>query len=46
MSIHTKYPLYFAEVKDIVHPVLYLLSDKADLINGVTLLVDGGKSAM
>ncbi|KAI0216275.1 L-xylulose reductase [Lamellibrachia satsuma] len=32
------------EVKDIVHPVLYLLSDKADMINGVTLVVDGGRS--
>ncbi|KAK2174270.1 hypothetical protein NP493_814g00000 [Ridgeia piscesae] len=34
----------FLEVKDVVHPVLYLLSDKADMINGVTLMVDGGSS--
>ncbi|KAI0216274.1 L-xylulose reductase [Lamellibrachia satsuma] len=33
----------FAEVKDIVHPVLYLLSDKADMINGVALMVDGAE---
>ncbi|KAI0211725.1 L-xylulose reductase [Lamellibrachia satsuma] len=31
----------FAEVTDVVHPVLYLLSDKADMINGVTFNVDG-----
>ena len=37
--------VFFAEVKDVVHPVLYLLSDKADMINGVTLMVDGGRSA-
>ncbi|KAI0211723.1 L-xylulose reductase [Lamellibrachia satsuma] len=36
----------FAEVTDVVHPVLYLLSDKADMINGVTLNVDGGSSAV
>ncbi|KAI0229910.1 L-xylulose reductase [Lamellibrachia satsuma] len=34
----------FAEVKDIVHAVMYLLSDKADMINGVTLDVDGAPS--
>ena len=33
---------YFPEVKDVVHPILYLLSDKADMINGVTLPIDGG----
>ena len=32
----------FAEVKDVVHAVLYLLSDQADMINGSTLAVDGG----
>jgi len=32
----------FAEVKDVVHPVLFLLSDKSDMINGITLPVDGG----
>ncbi|KAI0221299.1 D-erythrulose reductase [Lamellibrachia satsuma] len=36
----------FADVTDVVHSVLYLLSDKADLINGVTLNVDGGLSAV
>ena len=34
--------LRIAEVKDVVHAVLYLLSDKSDMINGVTLMVDGG----
>ncbi|KAI6655137.1 L-xylulose reductase-like [Oopsacas minuta] len=32
----------FAEVKDVVHAILYLLSDKADMINGSTLAIDGG----
>ena len=32
----------FAEVDDVVHPVLYLLSEKSDMINGVMLPVDGG----
>ena len=32
----------FAHVKDVVYPVLYLLSDKADMISGITLPVDGG----
>ena len=32
----------FAEVKDVVHAVLYLLSDQADMITGSTLAVDGG----
>ncbi len=31
-----------AEVKDIVDATLYLLSDKADMINGAILPVDGG----
>ncbi|KAI0229909.1 L-xylulose reductase [Lamellibrachia satsuma] len=35
----------FTEVTDVVHAVMYLLSDKADMINGVTLAVDGGLSA-
>ena len=34
--------LYFTEVEDVVRPVLYLLSDKSDMINGATLPVDGG----
>lgn len=32
----------FAELSDIVNTVLYLLSDAAAMINGVTLPVDGG----
>ena len=32
----------FAEVEDVVNAVLYLLSDKADMINGSTLPIDGG----
>ncbi len=32
----------FAEVKDVVDAVVYLLSDKADMINGATLPIDGG----
>lgn len=32
----------FAEVKDVVNAVMYLLSDKSDMINGVTLPIDGG----
>lgn len=32
----------FAEVNDVVDAILYLLSDSAAMINGVTLLVDGG----
>ncbi|KAI0233424.1 L-xylulose reductase [Lamellibrachia satsuma] len=35
----------FADMKDVVNAVMYLLSDKADMINGVTLDVDGGLSA-
>lgn len=35
----------FAEVEDVVHPVLFLLSDKAAMINGVSLPVDGGVTA-
>ncbi|KAI4878477.1 hypothetical protein NFI96_018336 [Prochilodus magdalenae] len=32
----------FAEVEDVVHSILFLLSDKSAMINGVTLPVDGG----
>jgi len=32
----------FAEVKDVVNPILYLLSDKSDMISGVMLPIDGG----
>ncbi len=32
----------FAEVADVVHAVLFLLSDQAAYLNGVTLPVEGG----
>nr|XP_002740433.1 PREDICTED: L-xylulose reductase-like [Saccoglossus kowalevskii] len=32
----------FAEVKDVVNAVIYLLSDKADMITGSCLPIDGG----
>jgi len=32
----------FAEVEDVVRPIIYLLSDQSDMINGVQLLIDGG----
>jgi len=32
----------FAEVEDVVNAVVFLLSDKASMINGTTLPVDGG----
>jgi len=32
----------FAEVEDVVHAIMYLLSNKSDMINGVTLPIDGG----
>ena len=35
----------FAEIEDVVNAVLFLLSDKASLISGVTLPVDGGFTA-
>lgn len=39
----SKIPLgRFAEVEDVVHAILFLLSDKASMINGVMLPVDGG----
>ena len=39
----SKIPLgKFAQVEDVVHAVLFLLSDKAAMINGVMLPVDGG----
>ena len=37
---------FFAEVEDVVHAVLYVLSDKADMVNGITLFVDGGLTAV
>ena len=35
-----------AETEDVVHPVLFLLSDGAAFITGQTLMVDGGASAV
>ena len=32
----------FAEVEDVVNPVMFLLSDNSDMINGTMLPVDGG----
>lgn len=36
---------HFAEVEDIVNATLYLLSDKASMINGLIMPVDGGITA-
>ncbi|XP_047464795.1 L-xylulose reductase [Mugil cephalus] len=33
---------HFAEVEDVVNSILFLLSDKSNMTNGVTLPVDGG----
>ena len=35
----------FSEVGDVVNAVLYLLSNEADMVNGTTLMVDGGFTA-
>lgn len=32
----------FAEIKDAVDPILFLLSDQSEMINGATLPIDGG----
>jgi len=32
----------FSEVEEVVHGILFLLSDQASMINGVTLPIDGG----
>ena len=32
----------FAEVPEVVHPIMFLLSDRASIINGAMLPVDGG----
>jgi L-xylulose reductase len=34
--------LTFAEVEEVIHAILFLMSDKASMINGITLPVDGG----
>jgi len=33
----------FAEVEDVVHSIIYLLSDKANMITGTMLPIDGGR---
>ena len=39
----TEFPLcHRAEVEDVVNTILFLLSDKSSMTNGVTLPVDGG----
>lgn len=39
----SKIPLNkFAEVEDVVEPIIFLLSDKSQMINGVGLPIDGG----
>lgn len=51
MCIHTVYNMFNltelsvclrAEVEDVVNSILFLLSEKSNMINGVTLPVDGG----
>ena len=32
----------FAQVSDVVGPVLFLLSDSSAMVNGITLPIDGG----
>jgi NAD(P)-dependent dehydrogenase (short-subunit alcohol dehydrogenase family) len=34
--------IFVTEVHEVVDAVVYLLSDKASMINGVTLPIDGG----
>ena len=34
--------LISTEVKDVVNPILFLLSDQSEMINCVTLPIDGG----
>ncbi|KAF3691453.1 L-xylulose reductase [Channa argus] len=42
-TIISRIPLgHFAEVEDVVNSILFLLSDKSNMTNGVTLPVDGG----
>jgi len=42
-AMTSKTPLgRFAEVSEFVNPVLYLLSDDASMVHGITMLIDGG----
>ena len=34
--------MLFSEVKDVVDPILFLLSDKSEMINGTCLPIEGG----
>lgn len=33
---------HFAEIKDVVDPIMFLLSDQSEMINGATIPIDGG----
>jgi L-xylulose reductase len=35
----------FASVNDVVNAIIFLLSDKASMITGLNLMIDGGFSA-
>lgn len=42
-AMKARIPLHrFAKPIDVAHAVAYLLSDESDMINGVTLMIDGG----
>ena len=35
-----------AEPIEVINAILYLVSDEASFINGITLLIDGGRNVM
>ncbi|HTK08811.1 MAG TPA: glucose 1-dehydrogenase [Ktedonobacteraceae bacterium] len=42
-AMKARIPLHrFARPLDVAHAIAYLLSDESDMINGITLMVDGG----
>jgi NAD(P)-dependent dehydrogenase (short-subunit alcohol dehydrogenase family) len=41
-NLNNHYPLGIGKVNDVVNPILFLLSDKAQWITGAELVVDGG----
>lgn len=43
-NMNSSYPLGIGKVQDVVEPILFLLSDKANWITGSELVVDGGGS--
>ena len=43
-DMNKSYPLGIGEVRDVVDPILFLLSDKAKWITGSKIIVDGGGS--